>query len=224
MFDRFSNLIGEDNFKIIKNLKICIIGLGGVGGSAFESLVRSGIENFTIIDNDIVDITNLNRQILTDLTVIKKDKIDIAVKKAKSINPEVKIKAYKAFLNKNNINIYCNENFDYIIDCCDTIDTKLAIIKFSIKNKIKFITCLGTAKKFHPELLSLTTLDKTTYDPLARKLRKMVKNENIKQKIHVVSSTEKVNKNNILGSTSFVPNAAGFLIGSYIINDTLKNL
>ncbi len=224
MFDRLISLINEDNFQKIKNLNILIVGIGGVGGSTFESLIRSGIENITIIDNDIVDITNLNRQILTDLNNVGKNKADVAIKRAQNINPKAKIRAFKTFLDESNMNSYLNKNYDYILDCCDTINTKFAIIEYCTKNKIKFVTCLGTAKKFHPELLSITTLDKTSYDPIARILRKKVKEAKINKKIIVISSTEKINntKNNVLGSTSFVPNAAGLLISSYVINDTLK--
>lgn len=224
MFKRIISLIGENNFNIIKNLNIVIVGIGGVGGYVFESLIRSGIQNITIIDNDNIDISNLNRQIITNYSNIGENKTSEAKKRGLSINPSANITTYNIFLDKNNMNILNEIKIDYIIDCCDSIDTKFEIIKYCTTNNIKFITCLGTAKKLHPELLSITTLDKTSYDPLARILRKKVSNAKIRKKIPVVSSTEKIkeNYNKELGSMAFVPNAAGILLSSYVINDCIN--
>ncbi len=224
MFSRFISLIGENNFKKIQNTNIIIIGLGGVGGYVLESLIRSGITNIYLIDNDKIELSNLNRQLLTNKNNIGKYKVDEAKNRALTINNSANITCYNMFLDINNINILNNIKIDYIIDCCDTINTKFELIKYSIKKHIKLITCLGTAKKLHPELLKITTLDKTSYDPIAKILRKKVRDAKINNKIIVLSSEEKIIKgeNNILGSTSFTPGVAGLLITSYIINDIVK--
>ena len=225
MFDRFISLVGIDNFNKIKNKNIVIIGIGGVGGYTFEALIRSGIKNITIIDNDSIEQSNLNRQIITNQNNIGNKKVEETKKRAKNINPEVNIVAYEMFLDQNNINILDNKKIDYIIDCCDSVNTKFSLIEYATKNNINIITCLGTAKKLHPEKLEISTLDKTSYDPLAKILRKKVKDACILKKIPVIYSKEIPIKteNNILGSSSFVPGSAGLLIASYVINDILKN-
>lgn len=225
MFDRFISLINKDTFDIIKNKNILIVGIGGVGGYTFESLIRSGVNNIYIIDNDIIDITNLNRQIITDSTNINDKKVIAAKKRGLNINPKANITTFDVFLDKTNINILDNINIDYIIDCCDTIDTKVLLIEYANKNNIKIISCLGTAKKLHPELLEISDLSKTSYDPLAKILRRKIKEKNITMKIPVVYSKEIPIKciDNILGSTSFVPGVAGLLLSSYVINDIVKN-
>jgi len=124
------------------------------------------------------------------------------------------------FLNKNNISDL--GKYDYIIDACDSVDTKLELIKYSFYNNIKLISCMGTAKKIDPTKLSITTLDKTIYDPLARKLRKKVKEERINKKIYVVSSSEKVIESESLGTFMMVPATAGILCAKFVIDDIIK--
>ncbi len=223
-FDRFISLIGKDKFKEIQNKNILVIGLGGVGSYVVESLIRSGILNITIVDHDTIDITNLNRQVMTNLDNIGNKKVEEVEKRILSINKNVKITKIDKFIDNSNIDII-NNNYDYVVDACDTFDTKCEIIKTCLEKNIKFITSMGTAKKMNPSKLEITDIRKTSYDPIAKKLRKWVKDNKIKGKIITVSSNEipvKTN-NNILGSTSFVPSSAGLLITSYIINDIINN-
>lgn len=222
IFDRFISLIGNDNFNKISSLNILIIGIGGVGGYTLESLVRSGITNITIIDPDIIDITNLNRQIITNTKNIGNLKIKEAKKRMKSINPNIKLAIKEIFVDKTNIHKIINKKYDYIIDTCDTITTKELLIKECLKKNIKIISSMGTAKKLDASKLEITTLNKTNYDKLAKKLRKNFTTNEMK-KVVVVSSTEQCEKGNILGSTSYLPAIAGLLITNYIINDTIKN-
>ena len=139
-FDRFKLLIGENNFNIIKNKRILIVGVGGVGGYVLETFARSGIENITIIDNDIIDITNLNRQIISLNNNVGSNKVDVAKERILKINSKANIKPIQAFLNKDNISILDEFKFDYIVDCCDTIETKILLIKYCLKNNIKIIS------------------------------------------------------------------------------------
>lgn len=223
-FDRFIKQVGIESFNKIKNLKVLIIGVGGVGSYTFESLVRSGIENVTIVDFDKIDLTNLNRQIMTNLENIGEYKTDILENRAKLINKNINIKKINEFINIDNINLLFDDEYDYIIDCCDSVDTKKAIIKNCINKKIKFITCMGTGNKLDPSKLEIIDIRKTTYDPLAKKIRKWIKDEGINGKVLCVSSTEKpieINEN-IITSNSFVPASAGLLITSYIISDIIK--
>jgi len=220
MFNRVINLIGEEKFNLLQAKKVLIVGLGGVGGYTLETLVRSGIKYIDIIDFDKIDISNLNRQIITNQNNIGFFKVEEAKKRALSINPDVVINTFNLFLNKDNIDSL--SKYDYIIDACDSVDTKLDLIKYSIHNNIKLISCMGTAKKIDPTKLSITTLDKTNYDPLARKLRKKVKEEKINKKIYVVSTTEKIIECENLGTLMMVPATAGILCAKFVIDDIIK--
>jgi tRNA A37 threonylcarbamoyladenosine dehydratase len=218
---RLELITNKEKIEKIKNTNVFLIGLGGVGGYTFETLVRSGIENITIVDGDTFEESNLNRQILSLTSKINKNKTDVAEERAKEINENIKIKKITQVLTKENIYEINFKEYDYVIDACDTLDIKKELIKITTKNNIKFISSMGTGNKFHPELLKITTLDKTEYDPIARILRKYVKEEKINKKIKVVASTEKPIKTNVttIGSNAFVPGAAGLLLTSYVIND-----
>ena len=224
MFERNICLIGKYNFEKIQQKKVLVVGIGGVGGYALETLVRSGFINIDVIDFDKIDITNLNRQIITNQNNIGNLKIEEAILHSKSINPKVNIKAFNIFLNKDNIYEIINNNYDYIIDACDSIETKIELIKLSLENNIKIISSMGTAKKLDPEKLTITTLDKTNYDPLAKIMRKKIKDLKINlKKVIVVSSTELPIKSETLGSFMMVPAVAGILCAKYIIEDIINN-
>ena len=219
--NRLELLIGKDSLEKIKKLKILIVGLGGVGGYTFETLVRSGIENITIVDFDKVDETNLNRQILTNSSNIGKYKTDVALERALLINKNIKITKLNIFLNEDNIDELDISQYDYIVDACDSLDTKELLINYSYKYKVKLISSMGTAKKMNATKLEVTTLNKTSYDALAKLLRKRI-DKKIQNKVVVVSSTEKSKDIKALGSNSYVPAMSGILMTSYIINDALK--
>ncbi len=225
MFDRLVALINDDNFKKIRAVKVLIIGLGGVGGYAFEALVRSGIQSFTIIDGDMIEETNLNRQILATIDVVGMPKVEVAKERALKINPNVEIKTINKFITEENFEmVFKQDEYDYVIDACDDVKIKFLIIKNA--NKYKLISSMGTANKFNPAALSITTLDKTINDPLARILRKKVKDAKIHHKFKVVSSSEVVMKiskdKNVLGTNSYIPGISGLLCASYVINDIIK--
>lgn len=221
VFDRLELLIGN-KINILKNKTILLIGLGGVGGHAFEALVRSGIQNIIIVDNDIIDITNLNRQNLAYQNKVGKPKVEVAKEKALAINPNCHIKKYQIFLNETNIDEILNQKIDFVIDAIDTINIKKLIIKKCLKLKIPFISIMGTGNKMHPEMLEINDIRKTEYDPIAKIIRKMVKEEKITKKIPVVFSKEKPIIKEKIGSNAFVPAAAGILAASYVINKILE--
>lgn len=221
-FNRTKKIIGIDNFTRIKNLSVLIVGIGGVGGSALEMLVRSGIENISIIDYDTFEESNLNRQILSLRNNINKNKVDVAKKRINLINDSCKVKTYKIKLDENFDCI--NYKIDYIIDACDDVNAKVALAKYAIKNNIKIISSCGTGNRTHPESLTITNIWKTNYDPLAKKFRHELRKANIKYKIPVVCSKEIpiIKSSGEIGSVSTVPNAAGILLASYVINDIIK--
>ncbi len=218
---RLELLIGSKNIEKIQNLKVLIIGLGGVGSYAIEALARSGINNLIIVDKDRIDITNLNRQLMTLHSNIGEYKTDVIEKRIKDINLNVNVIKITKEITKENINELIDLNPDYIIDACDTIEVKKELIRKSIKNNFKLISCMGTGNKLLPKF-EIMDLSKTTYDPIAKILRKMVKDEKINKKILVVASNEKpIKTGKIIASNSFVPATAGLLLASYVINDVI---
>ena len=218
---RLELLIGSKNVEKIQNLKVLIIGLGGVGSYAIEALARSGINNLIIVDKDRIDITNLNRQLMTLHSNIGEYKTDVIEKRIKDINLNVNVIKITKEITKENINELIDLNPDYIIDACDTIEVKKELIRKSIKNNFKLISCMGTGNKLLPKF-EIMDLSKTTYDPIAKILRKMVKDEKINKKILVVASNEKpIKTGKIIASNSFVPATAGLLLASYVINDVI---
>ena len=169
MFDRIERLIGKDNLTLIKNKSVLIVGLGGVGGSAILSLVRSGIGKVIIIDFDNVDISNINRQLIAFNDSVGRKKTDVCEEVIKNINPECEVVKYDIFLDKDNIiKILDDNNPDYVIDACDSVKTKQALIKACLYKKIKIISCMGTGNKLNPLDLEITDIRKTVNDPLAR--------------------------------------------------------
>lgn len=223
MFERLIGLIGEEKLKEIERKKILLIGVGGVGSYALEALIRNGFYDITIVDFDTIDLSNLNRQLITDSTNIGKYKVDEAKKRALLINPNINIQAINEKLNKENLRNLLNQNFDYIIDACDTLDVKFALMENSLHYSYKLISSMGTAKKKDPTKLEITTLDKTNNDPIARLLRNKVRKAHINKKIYVVSSTEVPKQINMLGTANLVPSVAGLLCVSFIFNDIIKN-
>ena len=223
MFERFELLVG-DKINDIKNKKILVIGVGGVGSYTVESLVRSGVLNITIIDNDVIDITNLNRQLMTTIDNIGLFKVEVLKKRIKSINPDCNVVAINTFVDDSNIDSIIT-GYDYVVDACDTVKTKLCIIRLCNKLGIKLISCMGTGNKMNPSLLEITDIYKTSYDPLAKLVRSECRKMGIK-KLTVISSKELSIKNNIktISSNSFVPATAGLLITSHIINDIVGDL
>ena len=222
MNERTELLFGEDNLEKIQKTKIAIIGIGGVGGYVFESLVRLGIKNIIIIDNDTISMSNLNRQIIATNDVIGEYKVDVAIKRALTINKNINvIKSCEKIID--NFTIIDDFKPDYIIDCCDTLITKKNLIKYAHENNIKIISSMGCGKRKDASLLEVININKTSYDPIARELRYFIRKEKLKD-IMVLCSKEipiKQEKKEI-SSCSYVPAVGGLLIVSYLVNQILK--
>ena len=220
-FDRFSKVVGEDNVKLLNKKCVLVLGVGGVGGYVVESLVRSGIGKFILVDFDVIDETNINRQIIALESTIGLKKVDVLEKRIKEINSGCEVIKIDEFIDKDRVKDLFNYDIDYFIDACDTMTTKKEIIKECIRRKIKFISCMGTGNKLDPSKLEIVDIRKTVNDPLAKIMRKFVKDEKISKKVLVLSSTELPIKTGerTPGSSAFVPAAAGLLIGSYVVRD-----
>ena len=222
MFNRVISLIGSDNFDKIKKSTILVVGLGGVGGYATEALVRSGIHNIIIVDYDKVDITNNNRQIIANSENVGKLKTDEFKKRISMINPSCNVVPLNIFLDKDNISILDNYKIDYVIDACDTVKTKKLLIDYCFDKNIKIISSMGTAKKLDPSRLKVMDIRKTSYDPLAKIIRKYINDKKTNKKLMVVSTDEKAIDNKELASMIFVPATAGILLANYVIRDIIQ--
>ena len=231
-FSRLEILIGEDKLELIKNKRIAIFGIGGVGGAVVEALVRSGITKFDLIDNDIVSISNLNRQIIANLDTIGKYKVDVMKDRILSINKNAEVNVYKCFFLPENSNEFDFSQYDYVVDAVDTVTAKTEIIRKSKESKIPVISSMGTGNKMNPIMLEVSDIHKTSVCPLAKVMRYELRKRNIKDVKVVYSKEEPLTpkkiisddkKRNIPGSTSFVPPVAGYIIASEIIKDIIEN-
>ncbi len=226
---RFSRFVKMTNDKALQKLQdstILILGLGGVGGYAVEALARSGVGHFILIDFDVIDETNINRQIIALTSTIGQKKTEAFKTRILDINPCCQVDCYDMFYSdENKDNIFLGK-IDYVIDACDTISSKKVLILECLKRKIPLISSMGTGNKFDPSKLYIDDIRKTSNDPLAKILRKWVKNEGIKDKIKVLCSHEvpkKINSHKP-GSSAFVPSSAGLLMASYVVCDIIKEI
>ena len=233
-FQRLEMLIGKEKLELLKNKKVAVFGLGGVGGNVCDSLVRSGVSHFLIVDNDKVDITNINRQLIANMDTIGKDKVDVMEEHLKSINPDVEVKKAKCFYLPENADQFDLSKYDYVIDAIDTVSAKIELICRCFSSKTPIISALGCGNKINPTMLEVSDISKTSYDPLAKVMRRELRKRNINHlkvvysketPIEPVFKIEGDKKRDVPGSTSFVPPAAGIIIASEVIKDLidLKN-
>ena len=226
-FSRTELVVGKDGVEKLNNTKIAIFGLGGVGSFALEGLVRAGIGNLVLIDNDCVELTNLNRQILATHKTIGKPKVEIAKQRILDINPNANVEIHQEFFMPETEGIL-DDSIDYIVDCIDTVTAKIELVVRAERLNIPIISCMGTGNKLEPTRFEVADIYKTSICPLAKVMRKELRNRGIK-KLKVVYSKEEpirleINSNNkVPGSISFVPSIAGLIIASEVIKDILKS-
>ena len=232
-FSRTELLIGEKGIEKLKNSKVIVFGIGGVGGYVVEALARAGIGAIDIVDNDKVTISNLNRQIIATHSSIGQYKVDVAQKRLLDINPDIKIEKFQIFYtpeNKDNIDF---GGYDYVVDAIDTVVGKISIIEEAKKRNIPVISSMGAGNKLNSTSFCVADISKTSVCPLARVIRLELKKRNIKD-VKVVYSTEspikpalsneKSKKNSIPGSISYVPSIAGLIIAGEVIKDLILKI
>lgn len=236
-FSRFELLVGTEKVNKLHKMNVLVFGLGGVGGHVVDGLVRSGVGNFTIVDNDIVSLTNLNRQLIANYKSIGKAKTEVMKEHILSINPEAKVNCVNEFFLKKAESSIDFNNFDYVIDAIDTVSAKIEIAKICYENDIPLISAMGCGNKLDPSKIEVTDIFKTSYDPLCKVMRKKLKELGIK-KLKVVYSIEEpikplndeikkeenVNKRSIPGSSAFVPSVAGLTIASVVVRELLEKI
>ena len=230
MFSRFELLIGEDNIQKLNQAHVIVFGVGGVGGYVVEALVRSGIGHITIVDNDVISLSNLNRQIIATQETIGQKKVDVMKKRILSIHPECDVTTLDMFYLPETANQIDLSQYDYVVDAIDTITSKIELA-VRCDQKIPLISSMGTGNKMNPALLQVSDIYKTSVCPLAKVMRRELKKRRVKHLKVVYSqelpmkpfaSDEITHKRVIPGSTSFVPSSAGLLIASEVIKDLLK--
>lgn len=223
-YGRLEQIIGSNNINILSTKTVLVLGVGGVGGYVVESLVRSGIGSIIIVDFDTIDESNINRQIIALESTINMKKVDVLEKRINDINPDCKVIKIDKFIDNNNIQKLFDYKIDFFVDACDTISVKKEVIKICLTNKIPFISSMGTGNKLDPSQLEIVDIRKTINDPIAKILRKFIKDEKITSKVLVCTSKELPIKvgTRTPGSSAFVPASAGLLIGSYILKYFIK--
>ena len=231
-FSRTELLIGKENLQKLQNAKVAIFGIGGVGSYVVEGLVRAGIESFILVDNDDVDITNINRQIIATTKTLGKSKVEVAKERILEINPQAKVEIYKEFFMPES-DERLDKSVTYVGDAVDTITAKIEIILRADKLGIPVISSMGTGNKLDATRFEVADIYKTSVCPLAKVMRKELRNRGIKKLKVVYSKEEPIKaekelekstlKKQVPGSVSFVPSVAGLIIAGEVIKDICYN-
>ena len=221
--DREEALIGANNIEKIRKAKVAVFGIGGVGSYVTEGLVRAGIENIVLVDNDIVDVTNINRQLIADTSTIGRNKVEVAKERILKINPNANVEIYKDFYSEENKDKLIKNDYTYIVDAIDSVSSKISLIKKAHKENIKIISAMGMGNKLDPTMIEVSDISKTSICPLARVMRKKLKEEGI-YKLKVVYSKEVPIKKDskVTTSISFVPSVCGLIMAGEIIREIIK--
>ena len=228
-FIRTSLLIGEDAVERLKNSRVIVFGVGGVGGFVIEALARAGVGSISMVDHDTVSISNINRQIVADHTTVGRLKVDVMKERINRINPECKVMVHDCFYLPENADEFDFTQYDYIVDAVDTVTAKIEIIMQAKSCGTKIISSMGTGNKLDPTKFEVTDIFKTSVCPLAKVMRRELKKRGVKS-LKVLYSTEMPHKQTIIaegekrpvpGSISFVPSAAGLIIAGEVIKELM---
>ncbi len=229
-FSRTAFVYGEDAIEKLKNAKVAVFGVGGVGGYICEALCRAGVGHIDIFDRDTVSLSNINRQIIALHSTVGRPKVEVMKERMLDINPECRINAYNVFYLPENADEYDLSQYDYIADAVDTVAAKLEIATRAYQYKIPVISAMGAGNKTDPTRFEVADINDTTVCPLARVMRKELKVRGIK-KYKVVYSKEEPRKSGVIdpesgkaipGSLSFVPSAMGLIMAGEIIKDLVE--
>lgn len=223
-YTRSIAVLGEEAMTKLKNCRVAVFGVGGVGSYTVEALARAGVGAIDLIDNDTFNVTNINRQLYATHKTIGQYKVEVARERILDINSECKVTAHKMFYLPENADGLDLSQYDYIVDAIDTVAAKVELIVRADKVGTKIISSMGTGNKLHPDLFEITDIYKTSVCPLAKVMRTRLKKEGIK-KLKVVYSKEEpiTNPDNIIGSVPFVPSVAGLIIAGEVIKEIVNN-
>lgn len=231
IFSRAEMLLGADKLNTLKSSHVAVFGVGGVGGYAVEALVRSGVGEITVVDNDTVALSNINRQIIALHSTIDQPKVQVIKARALDINPDIIVHDMQCFFGKDNMEIFDFSSYDYVVDAIDTVSSKLLLAEICYNKKIKIISCMGAGNKLDPTAFQVTDIFNTSVCPLARVMRNELRKRNV-ESLKVVYSTEPAltpskceesdNRRQTPGSVAFVPSVAGLIAASEVVKDLTK--
>lgn len=232
-FSRTQLIFGEDNMERLKNARVAVFGVGGVGGYTVEALARSGVGTLDLVDNDTVCLSNVNRQIIATTKTVGQYKVDVAKERILEINPEAVVNTYKTFYMPETKDQFDFKNYDYIVDAIDTVTGKVQLVLQAKEAGVSIISSMGAGNKINPAMFEVADIYKTSVCPLAKVMRHELKRRGIK-KLKVVYSKEKPitpmqsaeeeaqgTRRSIPGSTAFVPSTVGLIIAGEVVKDIL---
>ncbi len=230
-FFRTQMLLGEDAMRRLQNARVVVFGLGGVGGYTVEALARAGVGALTLVDNDTVSVSNINRQILATHATVGMCKTEAAEARVHAINPEASVCTRNVFFTPETADAFDFSQYDYVVDAIDTVTGKLCLAERAFAAGTPIISCMGTGNKLDPTRFEVADISKTTMCPLARVMRKELAKRGIRH-MKVVYSREEaltptgweeeaaaIGKRQIPGSISFVPAVAGLILAGEVIRD-----
>lgn len=233
-FKRSELLFKKEGMEKLERARILVFGIGGVGGYVVEALARSGVVHFTLVDNDVVSETNINRQIIATYDTIGQPKVEVMKKRIESINPFAVVEACQCFYLPETSSQFDFSDYDYVIDCVDTVAAKISIIVEAKKNNVPVISAMGAGNKMHPEMLEVSDISKTEVDPLAKVIRTSLRKLGINHLKVVYSKEQPLEINDdpnvelkeksgrpAPGSNAFVPSAMGLIIASVVIRELI---
>lgn len=223
--ERSALLLGNEALEILKNKTVLVVGIGGVGSFCVEALARTGIGHLILVDKDKVESSNINRQLLATMETIDQVKVIVMKKRIQTLNPECKVDTYDCFYDCSMDEKIFSQKIDFVIDCIDSIKSKQDLAMACIQRDIPFLSSMGTARRLDPSKLEIMELEKTSYDPIAKRMRNWKRKNKIRNKIWVVCSTEPprpVEAGKPLPSMIFVPASAGLLLASECVKKLIN--
>ena len=243
-FARFSMMVGEDGIEKLRNSRVIVFGVGGVGSYTVEALARSGVGHITMVDFDEISESNINRQLHSLRSTIGKSKIDVMKDRILDINPDCKVELVKRLVYDDINEVLGNNKYDFVVDAIDVIGSKINLIEYCVKNNINIISSMGFGNKMHPEMVEIAKIKNTSVCPMARTIRSILKKKGITN-VPVAFSKEipvqpnkselfkeemptefrennKIPRKTTPGSNSFVPGTAGLVLASYVVRKLLE--
>ena len=243
-FARFSMMVGEDGIEKLRNSRVIVFGVGGVGSYTVEALARSGVGHITMVDFDEISESNINRQLHSLRSTIGKSKIDVMKDRILDINPDCKVELVKRLVYDDVDEVLGNNKYDFVVDAIDVIGSKINLIEYCVKNNINIISSMGFGNKIHPEMVEIAKIKNTSVCPMARTIRSILKKKGITN-VPVAFSKEipvqpnkselfkeelptefrennKIPRKTTPGSNSFVPGTAGLVLASYVVRKLLE--
>lgn len=223
--ERSALLLGNEALEILKNKTVLVVGIGGVGSFCVEALARTGIGHLILVDKDKIESSNINRQLLATTETIDQVKVIVMKKRIQTLNPECKVDTYDCFYDCSMNEKIFSQKIDFVIDCIDSIKSKQDLAMACIQRDIPFLSSMGTARRLDPSKLEIMELEKTSYDPIAKRMRNWKRKNKIRNKIWVVCSTEPprpVEAGKPLPSMIFVPASAGLLLASECVKKLIN--